>query len=65
MILLPAESLGRKQTNADSLGRKPLIMHGNLGRKQNIVSNMTDSLDRKLAVWMTAENRENLKVILR
>ena len=62
MTLLSAESLGRKQTNADNLGRKPYITHS---RKQNIVPNMTDSLDRKLAVWIAAEKRENLKVILR
>ena len=40
VILLPAETLGRKQNRTDSLCRKPSVVDGSLGRKQEI----TDSL---------------------
>ena len=40
VILLPAESLGRKRNHTDSLCRKPFFVDGSLGRKQEI----TDSL---------------------
>ena len=35
MIMLPAESLGRKQNHTDSLCRKPFFADGSLGRKQD------------------------------
>ena len=36
MILLPAESLGRKQTCMDRLCRNPFFVDGSLGSKQEI-----------------------------
>ena len=40
VILLPAETLGRKQNHTDSFCRKPFFVDGSLRRKQEI----TDSL---------------------
>ena len=33
MILLPAETLGRKQNHEDSLSRKPCFMDNSLGKE--------------------------------
>ena len=49
MILLPAETLGRKLNHADRLGRKPFFTYSSLGKKQEIMDSLggTDSLGRK------------------
>ena len=47
MILLPAETLGRKLNHTDSLCRKLFSEHNSPGRKQETKSNMTDSLGKK------------------
>ena len=41
MILLPAETLGRKQNHADSLSRKPFFMDSSLGRNQEIADSLS------------------------
>ena len=46
MNLLPAETLIEKQNHADSLGRKIIIMHSCLSRKQEI-ADILDSLARR------------------
>ena len=51
VILLPAETLGRKLSHMDSLYRKLFIKHNSLGRKQEI----TDSLSRS-QIWRTVSS---------
>ena len=43
MILLPAETLGRKQNHTDSLCRKLFTKHNSLGRKQEIPDSLGGS----------------------
>ena len=43
MLLLPAETLTRKHSHADSLGRKPLFADRSLGRKQESLDNLSRS----------------------
>ncbi|MEW8548154.1 MAG: hypothetical protein AB2693_32020 [Candidatus Thiodiazotropha sp.] len=43
VILLPAEILGKKQTHADRLCRKPFFADGSLSRKQEIVDSLGGS----------------------
>ena len=43
MIVLPAESLDRKQNHADRLDRKPSIIHSSPGRKQKMADSRSGS----------------------
>ena len=52
VILLPAESLSRKQIHADSLGRKPFFVHSSFQEAKDpeqsrLKPGMTDSLGRR------------------
>ena len=42
MILLPAETHGRKQHHVDSIGRKPFFPDGSLGWKQKTTDSLVD-----------------------
>ena len=60
MILLPAETLSRKQNQADSLGRKLFFKGSNLGRKQEIANCLIGSQ----ILWTVSGQRENLRTSL-
>ena len=60
MLLLPAETLTRKHSHADSLGKKPLFADRSLGRKQESLDNLSRSrIKRTLSA-----GRENMQISL-
>ena len=67
MILLPAETLGRKLKHTDSLCRKLVTEHNSLGRKQEIPTVSAEAKydgqslqEAKLAAWFIPCDKDKI-----